>query len=279
MDKVIEQMGQDLARAEYGKLTRDRYIQTATELSKRFGKPLSEVSRDELRTFVDELTATKGASTVEYKMCALLFLYRRTLGRPQEVSFIKLPKRHSRVPDVLSQREVDALIRAIRKPRYQALAMVLYGAGLRLSEALALEVGDIEGARGVIVVRKGKGNKGREAKLSQTLYVWLRKYWDRERPALPYLFADRKGRRPTPLTIRQAFALAAKEAKIKKRVTPHVLRHSFATHLLEQGTDFHVVGALLGHASLSSTARYARVTQKLVRQTPSPLDLLPYRYR
>ncbi len=193
---------------------------------------------------------------------------------------MSFPRRHRPLPTVLSLDEVGALLGAVRVDRYQAVVMVLYGAGLRISEALALEVTDIDGARGVILVRNGKGNKAREAKLSPVLYAWLRRYWSRERPPLPYLFASRKtGKPPYAETIRTALARAAKAAWIGKRVTPHVLRHSFATHLLEQGTDVRVVGALLGHASLTSTARYAQVTEKLVRQTPSPLDLLPQKRR
>ena len=137
---------------------------------------------------------------------------------------------------------------------------------------------DVDGGRGVLYVRHGKGNVAREAKLSSRLYTWLRQYWARERPPLPYLFASKQsGRPPRMETIRDALALAAKDALIAKRVTPHVLRHSFATHLLDEGTDVHVVRALLGHASINTTARYARVTQKRVRETPSPLDLLPQR--
>ena len=171
---------------------------------------------------------------------------------------------------------MHALLGAIRVLRYQAITMVMYGAGLRISEALALKVGDIDGSRGVIQVRHGKGDKAREAKPS--LYEWLRQYWRRERPPQPYLFASRQtGKPPRAETIRKAIAVAAKSAFIKKRVTPHVLRHSFATHLLDEGTDVHVVRALLGHASIQTTARYARVTQKRVRETPSPLDLLPQR--
>jgi site-specific recombinase XerD len=133
-------------------------------------------------------------------------------------------------------------------------------------------------ARGASAKAPANNNKAREAKLSPTLYAWLRQYWDRERPPLPYLFASGKtGKRACAESVRAALADAAKQAWIKKRVTPHVLRHSFATHLLEQGTDVRVVGALLGHASLTSTARYGRVTEKLVRQTPSPLDLLPHK--
>jgi len=278
VDKSIEQMSQDLARAGYAKSTQDHYRRTIEALSQRFGRPVDELTREELREFVDVTVAdSRSTSTARHKISALLFLYRRTLGRPQDVSFIKLPKKYSALPQVLSLNEVAALLPTIRNRRYQALAMVMYGAGLRLGEALALEVDDINGARGVIRIRHGKGNKAREAKLSPSLYQWLRQYWDRERPMLPFLFATREGKRPTEATLRKALARAAKQARINKRVTPHVLRHSFATHLLEQGTDLRVVGVLLGHASLSSTVRYARVTEKLVRQTPSPLDLLPQR--
>lgn len=281
MDKSITQLGQDLALAKYAKTTRGRYVRTAEHLSGRFKRPLTELTRDELRTYVEELTSRgKSASWLRMHLAALLFLYRKTLGRPELVSFVSLPKQSHPLPTVLSLEEVGALLRALHKPVYQAIAMVLYGAGLRIAEALALEVTDIDGARGVIHVRHGKGDKAREAKLSPSLYKWLRHYWNRERPARPYLFASRRtGRPPMAESVRAALALAAKEAWIKKHVTPHVLRHSFTTHLLEQGTDVRVVSALLGHASLLTTARYGRVTEKLVRETPSPLDLLPHRRR
>ena len=279
MDKSITQLGQDLALANYADRTRKAYLKTAERLSARFGRPVAEVTRDELRTFVQELTSRgKSASWVITHVAAVAFLYRKTLGRPELVSFISYPKRTRPLPTILSLDEVMALLRALRNPIYQAIAMVLYGAGLRITEALALEVRDIDGRRGVIRVRHGKGNKAREAKLSPSLYSWLRAYWARERPALPYLFASRKtSKPPTPDTVRRALAHAAKQAWVNKHVTPHVLRHSFATHLLEQGVDVRVVSVLLGHASLSSTARYGRVTEKLVRETPSPLDLLPHR--
>lgn len=277
MDKSITQLGQDLALAKYAKSTCKKYLWTAAHLSNRFRQPLAELTREQLRTYVEEIGRLgKSASWLGVQICALSFLYRKTLGRPETVSFLSFPRRTHPLPTVLSLEEVQALIGAIRVARYQAIAMVMYGAGLRIAEALALEVSDIDGARGVIRVRHGKGNKAREAKLSPTLYAWLRHYWDRERPPLPYLFASGKtGKRMHAESVRAALADAAKKAWIKKRVTPHVLRHSFATHLLEQGTDVRVVGALLGHTSLTSTARYGRVTEKLVRQTPSPLDLLP----
>jgi site-specific recombinase XerD len=277
MDTSIVALGQDLARAGYAKGTQKKYVRLAEHLSSRFGRPLVGLTREELRVYVDELVAAgKSSSWLITQLAALAFLYRKTLGRPEVVSFVSYPKRHRPLPTVLSVEEVGALIQAVRHPCYQVIAMVLYGAGLRISEALALEVTDIDGARGVIRVRHGKGNKAREAKLSQTLYQWLRRYWAEQRPAAPYLFAQRTtGKPPLPSTVGAALRLAAKQTWIHKRVTPHVLRHCFATHLLEQGTDVRVIGALLGHASLSSTQRYAKVTEKLVRQTPSPLDLLP----
>jgi integrase/recombinase XerD len=279
MDRSIEQLGQDLARANYAKTTQEKYVKTGQDLSRRFGRPVAELTREEIRTYVEEVTARgKSASWVVVELAALAFLYRKTLGQPEKVSFVTYPRRHRPLPTVLSLEEVGALLMAIRHPTYQAVVMVLYGSGLRITEALALEVRDVDGSRGVLHVRHGKGNKGREAKLSESLYQWLRQYWSRQRPPAPYLFASRKtGKPPGAATIRASLVLAAKQAWIHKHVTPHVLRHSFATHLLEQGTDVRVLQALLGHASLQSTSRYGRVTDKLVRQTPSPLDLLPQR--
>jgi integrase/recombinase XerD len=279
MDKSIEQMARDLAFAKYAKKTQESYLATARLLAEFCRKAISEVTRDELRDFVEARGSRgKSASQLNMDLCALLFLFRRTLGRPEMVSFVKLPRRHRALPVVLSVQEVNSLLRALREPRYQALAMVMYGSGLRISEAIALEVSDIDAARGVIHVRHGKGDKARVAKLSPVLYEWLRQYWARVRPPQPYLFASRKtGKPPIDSTIRKAIAHAAKAAWIKKRVTPHTLRHSFATHLLDEGTDIHVIRELIGHESIKTTARYARVSQKRIRETPSPLDLLPRR--
>lgn len=275
MSNEIEDMARDLAMKAYVNTTQQRYLKAAQSLLDRFGRPLGDLSRDELRGYVEELESTMKSSALRQELCGLLFLYRRTLGRPELVSFISLPKKYSPLPEVLSAKEVNSLLNAITNPRYQTIAMVMYGTGLRVSEVRALEVRDIDGARGVLRVRHGKGNKAREVMLSPELYQWLRQYWLRCQPPQPYLFTSRVNKLPCPDAIRKALAKAAQSAFISKRVTPHVLRHSFATHLLEQGTDVHVVAALLGHSRLQTTARYARVTRKIVRQTPSPLDLLP----
>ena len=214
MDESIKQLGQDLALAGYAESTCAKYLRTAEHLASRFGQPLVELTREQLRTYVEEMSRRgKSASWAILQMAALSFLYRKTLGKPELVSFLSYPRRPRPLPTVLSLQEMGSLLGAIRVARYQAIAMVLYGAGLRISEALSLEVSDIDGARGVIRVRHGKGDKAREAKLSPTLYEWLRQYWARERPPQPYLFASRKtGKPPLAVTVVYVEPLASEAA-------------------------------------------------------------------
>jgi site-specific recombinase XerD len=279
MDKCIDDMRQDLAFAQYAQRTQQDYLKTARDLLGHFARPAAEIGREELRSYVSDLTGRgRSASWLKMKLAAIVFLFGKTLGRPTEVSFIKFPKQHSPLPIVLSVEEVARLLGALRHRVYQTIAMVLYGTGLRIDEALSLEVRDIDGQRGVLRVRHGKGDRARDVKLSPELYQWLRGYWARERPPLPYLFVSRRtGRPPTQDAVRAAFAAAAEEAKITKAVRPHILRHSYATHLLEAGTEVRVIQALLGHKSLQTTMRYTRVSTALVQKAPSPLELLPSR--
>jgi integrase/recombinase XerD len=279
MDKSMSQMRQDLASGSYAKTTQESYLKTVEQLADHFGRPIAELGREDLRGYVELLRGRgRSASWLKMQYAALVFLYRKTLGRPDVVSFVIWPRQRSPLPPVLSTDEVTALFGAISVRMYLAIALVLYGAGLRIAEVLALEVTDIDGARGVIRVRHGKGDRAREAKLSSNLYQWLRRYWADERPPRPYIFASRHtGRPPRAETVRRALELAAEEAGIHKRVTPHVLRHSFATHLLDIGTDLRVIQVMLGHRSVRTTARDTRVSTKLMRETPSPLDLLPRR--
>jgi integrase/recombinase XerD len=278
METIIEQTQQDLARAEYAESTQARYLKTIGLFLSRQERPIEEVGRDDVRRFVDELAARgKSASTMKMHLAALIFLFAKTLGRPTEVSFIKFPRQRSPLPTILSPEEVGRLFEAIHHRRYQAIAMVIYGTGVRLDEALWLQVEDIDGLRGVIRVRHGKGDKPRDVKLTPTLLGWLRTYWGREQPPKPYLFSSRTtGKPPTQDTVRAALARAGEQAGISKPVRPHVLRHCYATHLHEQGVELCVLQALMGHANVQTTARYVRASTKLIEKTPSPLDLLPH---
>jgi integrase/recombinase XerD len=278
-DASIEQMEQDLVFGGYSQSTVKSYLGTVKRLAAFYQKPLEDLGREHLRSYVDYLRGQRrSASWLKMHLAAIVFLYAKTLGRPTDVSFVVWPRQYSPLPTVLSQAEVAALLGELRHPVYLAIAMVLYGTGLRIAEALALHVSDIDGARGMLLVRHGKGNQAREVKLSEGLYQWLRRYWDRQRPAFPHLLASRRtGRPPTQAAVCHAFELAAQQAGITKRVRPHVLRHSYASHLLDAGVDVRIIQHLLGHKSLQTTMRYTRVSTALVQKVPSPLELLPSR--
>jgi site-specific recombinase XerD len=202
-------------------------------------------------------------------------LYTRTLGRPSATAFLSWPTARARMPVVLSPSEVAALLSALRLPKYRVFFSLLYATGMRLAEACHLETSDIDGERGVIRVRRSKGGRERVVMLSPRLLATLRAYWRFARPAAPYLFTARTGKPLHPEVARHALAAAAAAAGLRKRVTPHVLRHTFATHLLERGVDIRIIQVLLGHMSIRTTARYAHVSADVIARTVSPLDLLP----
>lgn len=205
---------------------------------------------------------------------ALRFLYGKTLGRPAETAFLSWPQDVDKLPVVLSEEQVHSLLDALEKPRFRVFFTTMYSAGLRISETCRIQTGDIDAARGVIHVR-GKGGKERLVMLSPRLLVILRAYWKHARPPAPWLFTGRTGRPIAAEVARKALARAAAAAKLDKKVTPHVLRHSFATHLLEAGTDLRVIQVLLGHGSIRSTTRYTRVSARVITKTKSPLERLP----
>ncbi len=276
MGKIGDQMRQDLALAGYSRETQRMYWSDARALVRRFGKPPTEIERDELRQYVDELCASGvSPSRIKQHLASMKFLFEKTLGRPADVSFISWPTQPRPLARVLAPDQITSLLEALRSPKYRAIAMVMYGAGLRISEACSLEVDDIDAARGVIHVRHGKGNTPRDVTLSPKLLAILREYWRRERPPQPYLFVGKGSTRPLAAeSVRNALKLARAEAGLKGTFTPHMLRHSFATHLLEAGTDIRVIQQLLGHKNLSTTAGYTRVAHALLAKTTSPLDRL-----
>ena len=231
---------------------------------------------EEIRSFLLHLIEEQKVSreTVRQVRSALRFLYTVTLNRPTEVRSLPSPRRQKHLPQVLSGTEVAALLDAVERLKYKMILSAMYGAGLRISEAVAMRTTDIDSQRMVLRVR-GKGDKDRTTLLSRRLLAELRDYWRRERPAGEWLFAGQRGSGHLGTSgTRKVFNLAVKAAGITKPVTPHVLRHSFATHLIDTGVDVTVVQSLLGHNRVSTTSRYTHTTVRRISQTRSPLDLL-----
>lgn len=207
-------------------------------------------------------------------VCSLRFFYGVTLGQatiPERIPYAREPRK---LPVVLSADEVVAFLEAVPSLKSRAALTTAYAAGLRTSEVVGLRIEDIDSARGIIAVRGGKGGKDRHVMLSPQLLGILRAHWRLARPPR-YLFPGRDDDHPLSSTVLHAACRsAAKAAGLTKRVTIHTLRHSFATHLLEDGTDIRIIQVLLGHQNLSSTARYTQVATHVIRATTSPLDRL-----
>jgi site-specific recombinase XerD len=233
----------------------------------------------EIRAFLDHLVRERrvGRSTHGVYVAAIHFLYRGTLDRSATVQRILYPRRTSeRLPEILSQAEVEQLLSAVGRLKHRAMLMVAYGAGLRVSELCALFPTDIDSQRMLIRVRAGKGDKDRYVMLSTRLLATRREYWRLRSPRETSLFpSPRPGKPLSRMAVWHVVHRAARRARLRKRVTPHTLRHCVATHLLEAGTDIRVIQVLLGHRSLRTTLRYARVSREHVGAGQSPLDALP----
>jgi site-specific recombinase XerD len=276
MTELRKRMLDDLRLGGYSNATIDTYVQSVAAFAKYCKKSPALCDREDVRNWALHLQA-KGlaAASILIHLAGVKFLYTRTLARPDVVRDLPLPKRSKKLPVVLSAGEVRALLDALETPRMRMFFTLVYATGLRLREACTLQTGDIQKERGLIHVRHGKGNKERFVTLSPRLYDFLRAYYAQERPACPWLFSGRSGNPLHPDVAIRAMVLARRVARIEKRASTHTLRHSFATHLLEQGTDLRVIQVLLGHASLQTTTLYTHVSSKVVARVQSPLDQLP----
>ena len=277
MTQLRKRMQEELQRRNYSESTTICYLRQITEFAKHFRRSPAQLGPEEIKQFQLYLVQEKKVSWATYiqTTAALRFLYVKTLGRAFMAEKIPYPKRPKRLPTVLSQEEITRLLDSTRTLKHRALLMVLYGAGLRVSEACRLTVDDIDSSRMVIHVRQAKGNKDRDVMLSPVLLETLRRYWKASRPK-PWIFP---GYGPDkPMTTKSVFLMVrsiASRAKITKTVSPHTLRHSFATHLLESGTDLRTIQLLLGHADVRTTIIYLQVSQQHIRKIVSPLDQLP----
>jgi site-specific recombinase XerD len=276
MAQLRARMEEDLRLRCYRPGTRAEYLRCAGHFAAHFGRSPTTLGEAEVRAFLLHLLETgKGPTVVKMHVAGLKFLYGVTLRRPEEVVRIPWPKVRRRLPDILSGSEVARVLAAVVRRKYRMVLMAAYGAGLRVSEACSLCVGDIDSKRGLIHVRDGKRGRDRYVMLPERLLLGLREYWRIEHPVDQRLFPGRgPGRCVSPEAVRDALRGAVAECGLTKRVTVHTLRHSFATHLLEGGTDLRTIQELLGHNSIRTTVGYLHVSAARIGRTRSPLDVL-----
>jgi site-specific recombinase XerD len=277
MGKLRDKMDGDMKLRGLSENTRKTYLRCTEGFVKHYGKSPTLMGKVEVRDFLLHLVDDLKRSPATYNVYAasLKFFYSFTVERPEEVVWIRQMRVPHRLPGILSADEIERLLGALGSLKMQAIVMTAYGAGLRVSEVLNLRVSDIDSRRMVIHVRHGKGDRDRYTMLPKLLLETLRAYWKQARPPGPDLFPGRKpGTVLTREAVSSALTRAAACVKLSKRVHPHVLRHAFATHLLEAGTDLRTLQVLLGHVSIRTTARYAQVSPVMIRRTKSPADRL-----
>jgi site-specific recombinase XerD len=273
-------MLEELQRRNYSAITTRNYLRVVADFAKYFGKSPDKLGPNELRTYQAYLLQDRKLTpgTVVNWVAALRFFFVKTLKRHQFRDFLPYPQDRRRLPTVLSREEVSRLINAAGTLFRRTLLMTLYGTGMRRAELAHLKVSDIDSQRMIVRVVAGKGGKDRDLPLSPALLEILREYWRWRKPRL-YLFPTRTCRRrlDQPIsdkTVWIACNEAARQAGIRKRVTPHTLRHSWATHLLEAGTDLRTIQVLLGHGDLETTAQYLHLSQRHLQALTNPLDSL-----
>ena len=266
----------DLQMAGKAPGTIQQYLASIRGFEAFLGQEMDLATTDEIRTWVGHLQCQPiGAARLRCHYSALTFLYRKTLGQPEKVAFISMPRSDAPLPVILTPAEVQRVLGSFTTAKYRAFFTLIYGTGLRINEATLLQTYDLDATQQVIHVRHAKGGRERLVPLGRRLVVALRTYWMHERPTQPWLFTSKAGHPICHETARRALLCASAVAGIGKVVTPHMLRHAFATHLLEQGTDLRRIQVVLGHGSIRSTTIYTQVSAKEIASMRSPLEDLP----
>jgi integrase/recombinase XerD len=279
MTSLRQRMVHDMQIRNLAVHTQNTYVLQVSMFARHFGKSPEMLGPKEIRIYQIYLTNEKklATSSILIAISALRFLYKITLKKPwvfEEI--IPAPKKPQKLPIVLSPEEVMQFLRAVASTKHRVILTTCYAAGLRISEALALKPPAIDSKRMVLRVEQGKGQKDRYVMLSPQLLAILRDWWRLERPQHWLFPGDKPGQYISKDAVEQACQKARRLCHIPKPITPHSLRHAFAVHLLEQGTDVRIIQLLLGHRSMATTARYLRIATSKVCSTTSPLDLLPH---
>jgi integrase/recombinase XerD len=274
MTPLRQRLIDELTRRNYSPRTVEAYVAGVARAARHFNRPPDQLTPDDLRGFQLALIAA-GTSWSQFNqvVSALRFFYRHALDRPDLVPFVPYGKKPRTLPVVLSPEQVRRLLDAVPPGRNRLLFRIAYGCGLRVSELTHLRVPDIDSARRLLWVRRGKGNKDRSVPLPEVLVGELRDHWATHRPA-DWLFPGRNGHPVHVATLQRAFQIARRVAGLPERVTIHTLRHCYATHLLETGTDLPTLQRLLGHSDIATTMRYIHLRSDRMPHIRSPLEWL-----
>ena len=275
MTPLRSKMIREIRLRNYSKQTEKAYVKMVARYAKYYGKSPELLGVEEVKQYLQYLKEERGISLSYFKQVVggLRFFYVQVLGQEWFKEALKYPRSQRALPVVVAKEEVAQLIDAVKDVRAKTAIKLLYATGLRVSEAAALRLSDIDSKRMVIRVEQGKGGKSRDVLLSKTLLRDLRSYWKKFRP-VDYLFELRRGRPIHSATIQKWCKEAAQEVGLEKKLTPHVLRHSFATHLLESGADIRVIQELLGHKDIQSTLIYTHVNSRCYQGIKDPLKEL-----
>lgn len=277
MTRLRQLMLEELQRRNYSKATARIYVRSVKEFAEFFGRSPARLGPEHIRQYQVHLLKNRKLSpnTVAQRAAALRFLYVKTLRRRYLPEHIPYPKIPLKLPTVLSKEEVQRMIECTTNLMHRAMLLTLYSAGLRRSELCRLKVEDVDSQRMMIRIRNGKGGRDREVPLSGKLLEVLREYWRWKKP-MEYLFpSDQQKRVGQPVTDKVIWWLcrkATREAGIKKRVSPHTLRHSYATHMLEAGADLRTIQVLLGHQDVQDTVVYLHLSNRHLTAVANPLD-------
>jgi site-specific recombinase XerD len=268
-------MIEDMTIRNLSRSTQESYIYAVAKFSRYFKQSPDRLGMEEVRAYQLHLVEQKYSwSHINQVACALRFFYGITLGQKEALERIVSGREPEKLPPVLNREEIARFLEAVAGLRNRVALATAYATGLRIGEVVRLKIGAIDSERMLLHIEGGKGGKDRYAMLSPRLLEILRAYWTRARPSLWLFPGQEPGDHVSRGALQSACRAARRRARIGKRVTTHSLRHSFATHLLESGTDIRIIQVLLGHSHLETTARYAQVATGLIAATPSPFDQL-----